>query len=71
MKSGLHHFERLYGTLLLDNQDAAKWVFLSGWNSAIEEMMDRINKMPLETDTKASFNVYLQGMMHIDPNLDA
>jgi hypothetical protein len=69
MNSGLDHFKHLYGTLLLDNQDAAKWIFLSGWNSALEEMMNRINKMPLETDTKASFNVYLGQLMHIDPEL--
>lgn len=69
MKTALQHFEHLYGTLLLDNQDAAKWIFLSGWNSALEEMMERISKMPLETDTKASFQVYMQGMMHIDPEL--
>jgi len=69
MKAGLQHFEHLYGTLLLDNQDAAKWIFLSGWNSAIEEMIDRIRKMPLETDTRASFIVYLQGMMHVNPDL--
>ena len=69
MNSGLDHFKHLYGPLLLDNQDAAKWIFLSGWNSAIEDMMNRIRKMPLETDTKASFQVYMQGMMHIDPEL--
>jgi hypothetical protein len=69
MKSGLDHFERHYGDMQLDPQDAAKWVFLSGWNSALEEMMNRIRKMPLETDTKASFQVYMQEMMHIDPEL--
>jgi hypothetical protein len=69
MNSGLDHFKHLYGSLLLDNQDAARWIFLSGWNSALDEMMDRINTMPLETDTKASFQVYMQGMMHIDPEL--
>jgi hypothetical protein len=69
MKTAMQHYEHLYGALLLDNQDAAKWVFLSGWNSAIEEMMNRIRKMPLETDTKASFQVYMQEMMHIDPEL--
>jgi hypothetical protein len=69
MKSGLDHFERHYGDMQLDPQDAAKWVFLSGWNSALEEMMDRINKMPLGVDTKASFNVYLGQLMHIDPEL--
>jgi hypothetical protein len=69
MKSGLDHFEKLYGIMLLNEQDAAKWVFLSGWNSALEEMMKRINAMPLGVDTKASFNVYLQELMHIDPQL--
>jgi len=66
MKSALEHFEQLYGVVLLDNQDAAKWIFLSGWNSAIDEMIKRINAMPLGIDTKASFNIYLQELMQLD-----
>ena len=60
MKTGLQHFEYLHGSAFADPPEEIKWVFLSGWNSAIEEMMDRISKMPLETDTKASFQVYMQ-----------
>ncbi len=66
MKTALEHFEQLYGVVLLDNQDAAKWIFLSGWNSAIDEMIKRINAMPLGIDTKASFNIYLQELMQLD-----
>jgi hypothetical protein len=66
MKTALEHFKQLYGVVLLDNQDAAKWIFLSGWNSAIDEMIKRINAMPLGIDTKASFNIYLQELMQLD-----
>jgi hypothetical protein len=62
----MQHFEHLYGTLLLDNRDIAKCVFYSGWNSAISEMMQRIEAMPLGVDTKASFNVYLKELLQLD-----
>lgn len=63
----LQHFDQLYGDLGLSPQDAAKWVFVSGWNSAMQEAMQRVQAMPLHDDTKASFSVYFQQMMHIDP----
>jgi hypothetical protein len=62
----LEHFRDLYGAMDLSENDAAKWVFVSGWNSALTELMERIAKMPLEKDTKASFQVYMQNMMVID-----
>lgn len=62
----LQHFDQLYGDLGLSPQDAAKWVFVSGWNSAMQEAMQRVQAMPLQADTKASFSVYFQQMMHID-----
>lgn len=62
----LEHFRDLYGAMDLSENDAAKWVFVSGWNSALSELMERIAKMPLEKDTKASFQVYMQNMMVID-----
>lgn len=62
----LDHYDRLYGDLGLTPKDAAQWVFLSGWNSCLEELMKRLNKMPLERDTRASFALYFQDMMHID-----
>ena len=68
MRTAPDHYERLYGDLGLHPQDAAKWVFASGWNCAIEEMIQRINAMPLGQDTRASFAVYLGQMIHIDPN---
>ena len=43
-------------------------MFASGWNSALEELSKRLNAMPLESDTRASFAVYIGQMMHIDPN---
>jgi len=63
----LQHFDQLYGDLVLSPQDAAKWVFASGWNSALTELLDRLHQMPMDTDTKASFAVYFQQMMHVDP----
>lgn len=63
----LQHFDQLYGDLGLSPQDAAKWVFASGWNSALTELLDRLPQMPMATDTKASFAVYFQQMMHVDP----
>jgi hypothetical protein len=65
--TALEHFEKLYGDLNLSPEDAAKWVFLSGWNSAMQEAMKRVNAMPFGDDTRASFAVYFQQMMVIDP----
>ena len=64
--NALEHFKDLYGAMDLSENDAARNVFLSGWNSALEEVLQRINRMPLEKDTRASFAVYLQNMMLID-----
>jgi hypothetical protein len=65
--NALEHYDRLYGDLGLNPQDAAKFVFVSGWNSAMQEAMTRVNLMPFENDTRASFAVYFQQMMMIDP----
>ena len=65
--NALDHYDRLYGDLGLTPQDAAKFVFVSGWNSAMQEAMQRVNLMPFENDTRASFAVYFQNMMMIDP----
>jgi hypothetical protein len=64
----LGHYDKLYGDLGLSPKDAAQWVFVSGWNSAMQEALERIQAMPLQPDTKASFEVYFQQMMHIDPS---
>ena len=64
----LEHYDQLYGDLGLSPNDAAKWVFISGWNSAMQEALERIQAMPLQPDTRASFAVYFQQMMHIDPS---
>jgi|GEM_PF-1582826 hypothetical protein len=64
----LGHYDKLYGDLGLSPKDAAQWVFVSGWNSAMQEALERIQAMPLQPDTKASFAVYFQQMMHIDPS---
>jgi hypothetical protein len=66
-KTGLEHYEKLYGDLNLPPDDAAKWIFLSGWNSAMGEAMRRVNSMPFQNDTRASFAVYFQKMMVLDP----
>ena len=64
--NALQHYDRLYGDMGLHPQDAAKFIFVSGWNSAMEEAMKRVNAMPFGADTRASFAVYFQQMMHID-----
>ena len=64
--NALDHYDRLYGDLGLNPQDAAKFVFVSGWNSAMQEAMQRVNSMPFPDDTRASFAVYFQNMMMID-----
>lgn len=66
--NALEHYDRLYGDLGLNPQDAAKFVFVSGWNSAMQEAMTRVNLMPFENDTRASFAVYFQNMMMVDPS---
>lgn len=66
--NALEHYDRLYGDLHLSPEDAAKWVFLSGWNSAMSEAMKRVNAMPFGNDTRASFAIYFQQMMIISPN---
>ena len=65
--NALEHYDRLYGDLGLKPTDAAKFVFVSGWNSAMQEAMTRVNSMPFGNDTRASFAVYFQQMMMIDP----
>jgi hypothetical protein len=64
----LEHYDQLYGDLGLSPNDAAKLVFISGWNSAMQEAMKRVNAMPFGNDTRASFAVYFQQMMVIDPS---
>ena len=57
------YFQALYGHLELSEDDAALHVFLSGWNTAMSEMMEQVNKMPFGNDTRASFAVYFQSQM--------
>lgn len=65
--SALEHYDRLYGDMGLCPQDAARLVFISGWNSAIEEAVRRINAMPFGDDTRASFAIYFQQMRVVTP----
>jgi hypothetical protein len=62
----LQHFDGLYGDMNLSPKDGAQWVFVSGWNCAMQEAMQRVQAMPLQADTKASFLVYFQQMMKVD-----
>ena len=62
------HFENLYGEMNLSPRDAARWVFASGWNSALEELLKRLNTMPLTDAARAACAVHVGGMMHIDPS---
>ncbi len=57
------HFETMFGDLGLSKDDAALHVFLSGWNTAMHEMMQQVNKMPFQDDTRASFALYFQSQM--------
>ena len=34
----------------------------------MQEAMKRVNAMPFPADTRASFAIYFQQMMHIDPS---
>jgi hypothetical protein len=61
------HFNDLYGAMDLSENNAARNVFISGWNSALSELVVRLYRMPMEKDTKASFQLYVQNMMVIDP----
>ena len=66
--NAVNHFRDLYGAMDLSENDTARHIFLSGWNSALCELMERIHTMPIEKDTRASFQVYMQNMMQLDPN---
>lgn len=66
--NAVNHFMDLYGAMDLSENDAAKHIFLAGWNSALSELMERIHTMPIEKDTRASFQVYMQNMMQLDPH---
>lgn len=66
--NAVEHFRDLFGDMELSEDDAAQWVFVSGWNTAMVEIMERISRMPLEKDTRASFAVYLQNLMVVDPS---
>jgi hypothetical protein len=61
------YFELIYGDLGLSPNDAARWVFATGWNCALQEMLDYVTRAPLERDTQASFAVFLQNKMCVDP----
>jgi hypothetical protein len=63
----LQHFDGLYGDMNLSPKDGAQWVFVSGWNCAMQEAMQRVQAMPMPADTKARFSVYFQQMMQVDP----
>ena len=66
--NAVNHFRDLYGAMDLSENDTAKRIFLTGWNSALVEVLTRVNRMPLEKDTRASFQVYIQNMMQLDPH---
>jgi hypothetical protein len=66
--NAVEHFKNLYGAMDLSENDTAKRIFLSGWNSALCELMERLYTMPIEKDTRSSFQVYMQNMMQLDPH---
>ena len=54
------HFDKLFGDMDLSPDDAALYLFLAGWNSAIREMAEHVQAMPFGKDTQDSFAVYFQ-----------
>ena len=55
------HFMDTIGENLSPN-DIAERVYRLGWNTALDEAIKEIEKMPFGDDTLASFVVYLRGM---------
>ena len=53
--TALDHYDRLYGDMGLHPQDAARFVFISGWNTRNgRDAMKRVNKpCPSSNDTRA------------------
>lgn len=68
MNKWSQHYQAVFGAMELSDNDAARHVFATGWNCALQEMLEQILKMPMERDTQASFAVYLQTLMCVDPN---
>jgi hypothetical protein len=56
----IDHFDKLFGDLKLSPDDAALYLFLAGWNSALREMAAHVKAMPFEKDTQDSFAVYFE-----------
>lgn len=63
--NALDHYDKLYGDLGLSPKDAAQYVFVSGWNCAVDEMLRRMKTMKLPNNTLASFAVYFGNMLEI------
>jgi hypothetical protein len=59
------YFESIYGEFGLSPNDAARWVFASGWNCAMQEIGRRFETMP-DVELRAAFHKYLQSMMQVD-----
>ena len=64
--NALEHFDHLY-TTPAPGESVDKWAFVSGWNCAMSEAMRRVNAMPFSNDTRASFAIYFQQMMVVNP----
>ena len=67
--TALEHFELVYGEFHLSPNDAARWVFASGWNCAMQEAIERVKTLPMSDNDRAAFCVYFQTMMHLDPTV--
>jgi hypothetical protein len=66
--TAIEHYDRLYGDLGLSPKDAAKWVFASGWNSALSELIARLSTIDLDPQARAAVAVHLHVLMHVDPS---
>lgn len=66
MMNAMNHYDRLFGEFGLSPQDAAKWVFASGWNACIEEMLTRALKLHLDADTHLVLSDFLDKVRHVE-----
>jgi hypothetical protein len=59
MTTAREQFEKLYGHLGLATSDAAWFVFLSGWNCALEQTAKEFERLPFG-DTATSTATYIR-----------
>jgi len=66
MRTAMHHYDRIFGSYGLSPQDAARYVFASGWNACLQEMLTRALEFQLDEETRGVLSEFLDGLRHID-----